>query len=198
MRYDTFPIPIPQLKPPRRSSPRDTAKLRIVEIEITDLKQLNHARCTPWFRVYMRALSHQARHRAAAEGETGSDGVFRYFQPRWIIQLGMKVRQAYEGRVIEARSSELKDGGWDCEFSIEEHETTGITETAFYVPGKFPTAEAAIEAAVTAGVRKIDSGFEYKSVVEYRQRGPAEEPQLCPEEVVQNLDNPITPLADFC
>jgi hypothetical protein len=39
----------------------------------------------------------------------------------------MKVRQAYEGRVIEARSSELKEGGWDCEFSIEEHETTGVT-----------------------------------------------------------------------
>lgn len=39
-------------------------------------------------------------------------------------QVQMKVRQAYEGRVIEARSSELKDGGWDCEFSIEEHETT--------------------------------------------------------------------------
>jgi hypothetical protein len=81
----------------------------------------------------------------------------------------MKVRQAYEGRVIEARSSELKDGGWDCEFSIEEHEVTGVTETAFYVPGVFPTAEAAIEAAVTAGQRKIDSGFAYKSVVEYRQ-----------------------------
>jgi hypothetical protein len=81
----------------------------------------------------------------------------------------MKVRQAYEGRVIEARSSELKDGGWDCEFSIEEHEVTGLTETAFYVPGVFPTAEAAIEAAVTAGQQKIDSGLEYKSVVQYRQ-----------------------------
>jgi hypothetical protein len=43
----------------------------------------------------------------------------------------MKVRQAYEGRVIEARSSELKDGGWDSEFSIEEHEATGVTETTF-------------------------------------------------------------------
>jgi hypothetical protein len=94
---------------------------------------------------------------------------FRYFQLRWIIQLGMKVRQAYEGRVIEARSSELKDGGWDCGFSIEEHETTGVTETAFYVPGVFPTAEAAIQAAVTAGQQKIDSGFEYKSAVGYRQ-----------------------------
>jgi hypothetical protein len=81
----------------------------------------------------------------------------------------MKIRQAYEGRVIEARSSELKDGGWDCEFSIEEHEPSGVTETAFYVPGAFPTPEAAILAAVTAGKQKIDSGFEYKSVVEYRQ-----------------------------
>ena len=59
----------------------------------------------------------------------------------------MKVRQAYEGRVIEARSSELKNGGWDCEFSIEKHETKGVTESAFYVPGVFPSAEAAIEAA---------------------------------------------------
>jgi hypothetical protein len=63
----------------------------------------------------------------------------------------------------------LKNEGWDCEFSIEEHEATGVTKTVFYVPGIFPTAEAAIEAAVTAGQRKIDSGFEYKSVVEYRQ-----------------------------
>jgi hypothetical protein len=46
---------------------------------------------------------------------------------------------------------------------------TGVTETAFYVPGIFPTAEAAIEAAETAGQQKIDSGFEYKSVVEYLQ-----------------------------
>jgi hypothetical protein len=98
--------------------------------------------------------------------------VCRYFQPRWTIQragVHMKVRQAYEGRVIEARSSELKDGGWDCEFSIEEHEASGVTETAFYVPGVFPTPEAAIEAAVKTGQQKIDSGFEYKSVVEYRQ-----------------------------
>jgi hypothetical protein len=81
----------------------------------------------------------------------------------------MKVRQAYEGRVIEARSAELKEGGWDSEFSIEEHDATGVTEKAFYVPGVFPTPEAAIEAAVTAGQQKIDSGFEYKSVVGYRE-----------------------------
>jgi len=37
------------------------------------------------------------------------------------------------------------------------------------VPGIFPTPEAAIEAAVKAGQQKIGSGFENKSVVEYRQ-----------------------------
>jgi hypothetical protein len=68
--------------------------------------------------------------------------------------------------VIEARSSELKDGGWDCEFSIEEHEVSSVTETAFYVPGVFHTPEAAILTAVAAGKQKIDSGFEYRSVVE--------------------------------
>jgi hypothetical protein len=36
------------------------------------------------------------------------------------------------------------------------------------MPGIFPTVEAAILAAVTAGQQKIDSGFEYKSVVEFR------------------------------
>jgi hypothetical protein len=81
----------------------------------------------------------------------------------------MKVRQAYEGRVIEARSAKLKDGGWDSEFSIEEHDATGVTERAFYVPGVFPSAEEAIEAALKAGQQKIDSGFENKPIVEYRQ-----------------------------
>jgi hypothetical protein len=71
--------------------------------------------------------------------------------------------------VIEARSADLKHGGWDSEFSIEEHDATGVTERAFYVPGVFPTPEAAILAAVTAGKQKIDSGFEYKPVVERRQ-----------------------------
>jgi len=39
----------------------------------------------------------------------------------------------------------------------------------FYVPGVFSTPEATIQAAVMAGQQKIDSGFEYKSAVEYRQ-----------------------------
>ena len=42
----------------------------------------------------------------------------------------------YQGCVIEARSSELKDGGWDCEFSIEEHDT-GVTD-GLHGAGVFP------------------------------------------------------------
>ena len=52
----------------------------------------------------------------------------RYFnraEPSNPTEVHMKVRQAYEGRVIEARSSELKDGGWDCDFSIEEQRMIG-------------------------------------------------------------------------
>jgi hypothetical protein len=74
-------------------------------------------------------------------------------------RLCMKIRQAYEGRVIEARSSELKDGGWDCGFSIEDHEATGVTETAFYVPGVFPSAEAAI---LGCDGRKAEDRFRFR------------------------------------
>ena len=80
----------------------------------------------------------------------------------------MKVRQAYEGRVIEARVSELKDGGWDSEFSIEEHEH-GCNRNGVLCAGSFSHGGAAIQAAVTAGQWKIDSGFDNKPVVEYRQ-----------------------------
>jgi hypothetical protein len=81
----------------------------------------------------------------------------------------VKQRRTYKRNVIEARSLELKDGrGWDSEFSVEEHDGGGITETAFYFKDIFPTAEAAIQAAFEAAQRTIDSGFEYKSVVENR------------------------------
>ena len=77
----------------------------------------------------------------------------------------MKNRQGYKGYVIEARSCELKDGGVSTEFSIEEHDASGVTETQFYLPGTFPTQESAIEAAIQAGRQKIDVGFERGSEV---------------------------------
>ena len=77
----------------------------------------------------------------------------------------MKKRQGYKGYVIEARSLELKDGGFSAEFSVEEHDPSGVTETQFYLPGTFLTQESAIEAAIQAGRQKIDVGFERGSVV---------------------------------
>ena len=67
----------------------------------------------------------------------------------------MKNRQGYQGYVIEARSCELKDGGFSAEFSVEEHDASGVTETQFYLPATFPTQELAIEAAVQAGCRVL-------------------------------------------
>ena len=72
----------------------------------------------------------------------------------------MKSRQGYKGYVIEARSFEHKDGGFSAEFSIEEHDASGVTETQFYLPNIFSTQQSAIEAAIQAGRQKIDVGFE--------------------------------------
>jgi hypothetical protein len=72
----------------------------------------------------------------------------------------MKSRCGYKGYVIEARSHDLRDGGFSAEFSIEEHDGAGVTETQFYLPDTFPTQESAIKAAIQAGRQKIDVGFE--------------------------------------
>jgi hypothetical protein len=77
----------------------------------------------------------------------------------------MKSRCAYKGYVIEVRLSELKDGGFSAEFSVEEHDGSGVTEMQFYLPDTFPMQDSAIEAVLQAGRQKIDAGFEQGSVV---------------------------------
>jgi hypothetical protein len=77
----------------------------------------------------------------------------------------MKSRVAYKGFVIEARSYELKDRGFSAEFSVEEHDSSGLTETQFYLSDLFSTWESAIEGAIRAGRQKIDVGFERGPIV---------------------------------
>jgi hypothetical protein len=77
----------------------------------------------------------------------------------------MKRREGYKGYVIEAQASELRDGGFSVEFYIEEHDSSGVTVTQFFLPGTFQTEESAINAAVQAGRQKIDVGFERGSAV---------------------------------
>ena len=60
----------------------------------------------------------------------------------------LKSRQGYKGCVIVARSRELLHGGFAAEFSVEEHDADGVTETEFYLPDTFPTQESAIGAGI--------------------------------------------------
>ncbi len=77
----------------------------------------------------------------------------------------MKSRQGYKGYVIVARSSELREGEFSAEFSVEEHEADGVMETEFCLPDTFPTQDSAVEVAIQAGRQKIDAGFERGSAV---------------------------------
>jgi hypothetical protein len=72
----------------------------------------------------------------------------------------MKSRCGYKGYVIEVRLYEVKDGGFSAEFSIEEHDGRGVTETQFYLPDTFLRQESATGEAIQAGRQKIDVEFE--------------------------------------
>ena len=52
------------------------------------------------------------------------------------------------------------DGEFSAEFSVEEHDASGVTETQFYLPDIFSTQESAIEAAIRAGRQKIDLDYD--------------------------------------
>jgi len=77
----------------------------------------------------------------------------------------MKSRQGYKGYVIEARSCDRKDGRFSAEYSVEEHDASGVTERHFYLSTAFSTQESAIEAAIQAGGQKIDLVCKRTSVV---------------------------------
>jgi hypothetical protein len=46
-----------------------------------------------------------------------------------------------------------------------QHDATGVTDTQFYLPDKFPSHELAMAAAIQAARRKIDVGFKRGQVV---------------------------------
>jgi hypothetical protein len=97
----------------------------------------------------------------------------------WEVAL-MKRREGYKRYVIEARSCELKDGGFSAEFSVEEHDASGVTETQFYLPDTFPTQESTIKAAIKAGRQKLDMAFERGSAVVNGWACPFQENHLSP------------------
>jgi hypothetical protein len=74
----------------------------------------------------------------------------------------MERRHPYKKFIIEAQPHKLRDlPGWSVEFFVEAHDGSGVTVTHFYFdkPQSFESEEAAIQAALAAGKRKIDAGF---------------------------------------
>ena len=72
----------------------------------------------------------------------------------------MEYRQRYKGRYLNAHSYELRENlGWSSQFSIEEDDGAGVTETLFFMGQVSPCKQAALYAAVMSGRLKVDSGF---------------------------------------
>jgi DNA-binding NarL/FixJ family response regulator len=67
----------------------------------------------------------------------------------------MKSREGYEGFVIESRVHELTEGSFSVEFSIEDHDSCGVTERQFYIPSIFEEPTVAMETALQAGRQRI-------------------------------------------
>lgn len=73
----------------------------------------------------------------------------------------MNARKRFGRFVVDPRVRQLADGsGWSVDFSIEEHDGPGVTDTMFYLPGVFPAEESAVSAAIEVGRRTIERGFQ--------------------------------------
>jgi hypothetical protein len=73
----------------------------------------------------------------------------------------MNARKGFGRFVIDPRANQLADGsGYSAEFSIEEHDGAGFTDTMFYLRGAFPTEDSAISAAFEVGRLTIGRGFQ--------------------------------------
>jgi hypothetical protein len=72
----------------------------------------------------------------------------------------MKIREPYRGHVIEVMSFELRGNlGFGSDLFIERHDGQGVTVTHFHVPQFFSSDESALQAALIAGRRKVDTGY---------------------------------------
>jgi hypothetical protein len=65
--------------------------------------------------------------------------------------------ELYRGCWVGPCVSELTDGsGWIAEVSVAHNVGVETVDTQWILKGKFPTREAAHEAALAAGKRKVD------------------------------------------
>lgn len=85
--------------------------------------------------------------------------------------------ERYRGCWVDPRTFELADGsGWSAEVYVAEDVGSDTVDTRWILKGKFPTREAALEAATATGERQVDKSVKDKeihSVIEQETRLPA-------------------------
>jgi hypothetical protein len=69
-------------------------------------------------------------------------------------------REKHNGYVIIARGLLLKNGKWSAQFDIEKHLGSGVISTPIDILGMYESEEAAIEAAILHGRKRINDGFQ--------------------------------------
>ena len=85
--------------------------------------------------------------------------------------------QRYKGRWVDARAFEIADGsGWSAEVYVAENIGNETVDTQYFVQGKFPTEQAALDAALASGKRVVDKAEksrEIQSVIAAETRLPS-------------------------
>ena len=85
--------------------------------------------------------------------------------------------ERYRSCWIDARAYELADGsGWSAEVYVAEDVGSDTIDTRWILKGKFPTREAALEAAAATGKHEVDKRIknnEIRSVIEQESRLPS-------------------------
>ena len=85
--------------------------------------------------------------------------------------------ERYRGCWVDPRTFELADGsGWSAEVYVAEDVGSDTVDTRWILKGKFPTREAALEAALATGKREVDKRIkdtEIRSAIEQATRLPA-------------------------
>lgn len=74
------------------------------------------------------------------------------------VEAMMELRN-YKGRVIDARALPVQGGVWTAQFNIEHHRANDVIDTHFDSGQVFPSEKEALEAAISMGEHKIDSGY---------------------------------------
>jgi hypothetical protein len=72
----------------------------------------------------------------------------------------MGIYRGYKDYIIDVQPYSLKVGGWSYELLLNKDDRGSVVTTIFFGNHAFPTEDDAIQSALDAARKKIDSGFE--------------------------------------